>query len=31
MPGLEELTRRFQGDRFAALAGVEIREAEPGL
>lgn len=30
MPGLEELTRRFQGDRFAALAGVEIREAEPG-
>ena len=30
MPGMEELARRFQGDRFAALAGVEIREAEPG-
>lgn len=26
----EELAKRFQGDRFAALAGVEIREAEPG-
>lgn len=24
------MAQRFQGDRFAALAGVEIREAEPG-
>lgn len=30
MPTIEELTERFKGDRFAALAGVEIREAEPG-
>lgn len=30
MPTMEELTKRFQGDRFAAQAGVEIREAEPG-
>lgn len=30
MPTIEELTKRFQGDRFAAQAGVEIREAEPG-
>lgn len=30
MPTIEELTARFQNDRFAALAGVEIREAEPG-
>lgn len=30
MPTIEELTKRFQADRFAAQAGVEIREAEPG-
>ena len=30
MPTIEELTERFKGDRFAALAGAEIREAEPG-
>lgn len=30
MPTMEELTKRFQEDRFAAQAGVEIREAEPG-
>lgn len=30
MPTMEELTKRFHEDRFAAQAGVEIREAEPG-
>lgn len=30
MPTIEELTKRFHEDRFAAQAGVEIREAEPG-
>lgn len=30
MPEMEELVRRFRGDRFAMLAGVEIREAGPG-
>ena len=31
MPTIEELTARFQADRFATeMAGVEIREAEPG-
>ena len=30
MPTMEELNERFQADRFAAQAGVEIREAEPG-
>lgn len=30
MPDLEELNQRFKEDRFAAMAGVEIREAEPG-
>ena len=30
MPTIQELTERFRADRFAALAGVEIREAEPG-
>lgn len=30
MPELEELVRRFREDRFAMLAGAEIREAEPG-
>lgn len=29
-PTIEELRQRFSADRFAALAGVEIREAEPG-
>ncbi len=30
MPTMEELNERFRADRFAAQAGVEIREAEPG-
>ena len=30
MPAMEELNERFRADRFAAQAGVEIREAEPG-
>ena len=30
MPTMEEVTKRFHEDRFAAQAGVEIREAEPG-
>ena len=30
MPAMEELNERFRADRFAAHAGVEIREAEPG-
>ena len=30
MPTMQELTERVRADRFAALAGVEIREAEPG-
>ncbi len=31
MPTIEELTARFQSDRFATeAAGIEIREAEPG-
>ena len=30
MPTMEELKERFRADRFAAQAGVEIREAEPG-
>lgn len=30
MPTIEELTERFQSDKFAGLAGIEIREAEPG-
>lgn len=31
MPTVEELTARFQADRFATeVAGIEIREAEPG-
>ena len=30
MPTMEELNERFREDRFAAQAGVEIREAEPG-